>query len=92
MQKKLDILDGKIIVLFERRMALVKTAAADRDKRSLREEKKQRGAKAADKTVRYACDGEVIAYTEDLVMLMLRAAYRYQKRLIERKRRKMSRK
>lgn len=90
MQDKLDALDGKIIALFERRMAMVKAASAN-DKRQLAEQRKRRGAHAADKTVRYACDGEVIAYTEELVMLMLRAAYRYEKKLIARKRRKVAR-
>jgi len=82
---KTDILDAKIIALFERRMALSEKAAANMTKRELRREVKKIGAAAAEKTTSFACDASVIAYTEELVKLILCAACKHQRRMLERK-------
>ena len=80
--RRLDAADAKIIALFEQRMALVKKAAANKDKYDLKQEKKQRRNTATDKAVRHACDVETIGYTESLLRLMLCAAESYQRRLL----------
>jgi hypothetical protein len=83
--QKLDILDAKIIALFEQRMAIVEKAAADITKRELRREARQMGEIAVEKATSYACDVCTIAYTEELIKLMLCASCKYQRRLLRRK-------
>lgn len=83
--QKLDVLDAKIVALFEQRMAIVETAAADITKRELRREARQMGDVAAKKATSYACDVCTIAYTEELIKLMLCASCKYQRRLLRRK-------
>lgn len=84
-KRSIDAVDAKIIALFEKRMLLVKRAAAGKDKFDLREERKRQIFDAADKTVRYACDVDIIAYTEELVKLMLQFSEKYQKSLIKKR-------
>lgn len=84
LQRRLDAADARMVALFERRMALVRQAAAAGSKRALRKQRRRRGAEAVAKTVRHACDIEVIAYTEELIKLLLCAAQRYQKALMRR--------
>lgn len=84
-KRRIDAVDGKIIALFEKRMLLVKKAAAGMDKFDIREEKRRQSFETADKTVRYACDARIIAYTEELVNIMLCFAVKYQKSLINKK-------
>ena len=90
-QRRLDAMDERIIALFERRMAIVKKQADEINSRQLKKQRRHRGAQAADKTVRHACDVDVIAYTESLVDLMLLAAQQYQKTLLRIKQRKKRR-
>ncbi|MFA5676221.1 MAG: hypothetical protein WDA65_06815 [Christensenellales bacterium] len=84
-KRRIDKAAGKIIALFEKRMTLVKKEAAGTDKFDLKEERQRLSFDAADKTVRYACDVQTIAYTEELVKLLLRCAVRYKKKLIKQK-------
>lgn len=81
-QRRLDAADAKIVALFEQRMALVKKAAANKDKYDIKQERRQRRTIATDKAVRHACDVESIGYTEALLRLMLCAAECCQKRLL----------
>lgn len=83
--QKLDALDAKIVALFEQRMAIVEKAAAGITKRELRREARQMGAAAVEKATSYACDVCTIAYTEELIKLMLCASCKYQRRLLRRK-------
>ena len=83
--QKLDALDARIVALFEQRMAIVEKAAADMTKRELRRERKQMGRVAVEKSTSYACDLSVIAYTEELIKLMLCASCKHQRRLLRRK-------
>ncbi len=83
--KKLDALDAKIVSLFEQRMVIVKKAAAGMTKRELRREARQIGETAAEKATGYACNICTIAYTEELLKLMLCASCKYQIRLLRRK-------
>jgi chorismate mutase len=83
--QRLDTLDAKIVALFEQRMAIVEKAAADMTKRELRREARQMGRIAVEKATSYACDVCTIAYTEELIKLMLCASCKYQRRLIKRK-------
>ncbi len=80
--QRLDALDQKIVALFEQRMAVAEKAMADMTKRELRREAKAMGAQAADKATSYACDISNIAYTEELIKLMLCASMKHQRRLL----------
>ncbi len=80
--QRLDMLDQKIVALFERRMAVAEKAMADMTKRELKREAKQMGAQAAEKATSYACDLSNIAYTEELIKLMLCASMKHQRRLL----------
>lgn len=80
--QRLDMLDKRIVALFERRMAVAEKAMADMSKRELRREAKQMGAQAVEKATSYACDLCNIAYTEDLIKLMLCASMKHQRRLL----------
>ncbi len=83
--QRLDTLDAKIVALFEQRMAIVEKAAAQITKRELRREARQMGHVAVEKATSFACDVCTIAYTEELIMLMLCASCKYQRRLLRRK-------
>ena len=83
--QRLDTLDAKIVALFEQRMAIVEKAAAQITKRELRREARQMGDVAVEKATSFACDVCTIAYTEELIMLMLCASCKYQRRLLRRK-------
>lgn len=83
--QRLDTLDAKIVALFEQRMAIVEKAAAQITKRELRREARQKGDVAVEKATSFACDVCTIAYTEELIMLMLCASCKYQRRLLRRK-------
>jgi len=80
--QKLNVLDEKIVALFEQRMAIVEKAAADMTKHALAQQTRQIGKLAAEKATSYACDVSTIAYTEELIKLMLCASCRYQRRLL----------
>ncbi len=80
--QRLDALDQKIVALFEQRMAVAEKAMAGMTKRELRREAKAMGAQAADKATSYACDISNIAYTEELIKLMLCASMKHQRRLL----------
>lgn len=83
--QRLDALDAKIVTLFEQRMAIVEKASADITKRELRREARKMGAQAVEKATSHACDVCTIAYTEELIKLMLCASCKYQRRLLRRK-------
>ena len=83
--QRLDTLDAKIVALFEQRMAIVEKAAAGLTKRELRREARQMGDVAVKKATSYACDVCTIAYTEELIKLMLCVSCKYQRRLLKRK-------
>ena len=82
--QRLDTLDQKIVVLFEQRMAVAEKAMAEMTKREIKREAKQMGAQAADKATSYACDLSNIAYTEELIKLILCASMKHQRRLMRR--------
>lgn len=82
--QRLDMLDSRIVALFEKRMAVAEKAMAEMSKRELRREAKQMGAQAAEKATSYACDLSNIAYTEELIKLMLCASMKHQRRLMKR--------
>ena len=83
--QKLNALDKKIVALFELRMAIVEKAAAGMTKRTIAQQARQIGKLAAKKATSYACDVSTIAYTEELIKLMLCASCRYQRRLLMRR-------
>ena len=82
--QRLDALDQKIVALFERRMAVAEKAMAEMTKRELKREAKGMGAQAVEKATSYACDISNIAYTEELIKLMLCASMKRQSRLMKR--------
>jgi len=84
-QQRLDALDAKMIALFERRMAVVKKQAQELSMQEIKKQRRRRAAEASCKAVRYACDIDVIAYTEEFINLLLCAAERWQKTLIRAK-------
>ena len=82
--QRLDALDERIVALFERRMAVAEKAMAAMTKRELRQEARKMGAQAVEKATSYACDISNIAYTEELIKLMLCASMKHQRRLLKR--------
>jgi chorismate mutase len=84
LSQKLDVLDERIVALFEQRMVIAQKAMAAMTKRELRREAKALGAQAADKATSYACDVSNIAYTEELIKLILCASLKHQRRLLQR--------
>lgn len=84
-KQRIDALDKKIVALFEQRIAIAEKAADSLGKRELRRLARRMGAEAADKAVSYACDVSAIAYTEELLKLMICASLKHQKRLLRRK-------
>lgn len=83
---RLDALDKKIVALFEQRMAVAQKATATMTKRELKREARLMGEQAVEKATAYACDVCTIAYTEELIKLMLCASLKYRRRLMRRKR------
>ncbi len=82
--QRLNTLDEKIVVLFEQRMAVAEKAMAAMTKRELRQEARMMGAQAVEKATSYACDLSNIAYTEELIKLMLCASMKHRRRLLKR--------
>ncbi len=88
-ERKLDALDFKIVALFEQRMMIAEKAAKDMTKRELKAQTRRVGEQASDKATRFACDVTTIAYTEELIKLMLCATCHYQRRLLRSKKGKV---
>lgn len=82
---KLDSLDAKIVALFEKRMELAEKAVSTMTKHDLRCSVRQVKVQAVEKATNYACDVSTIAYTEELIKLMLCASCKYQRRIMKRK-------
>jgi hypothetical protein len=82
--QRLDMLDEKIVALFEQRLVVAQKAMTAMTKRELRREARALGAQAVEKATSYACDVSSIAYTEELIKLMLCASLKHQRRLLRR--------
>ena len=88
--RKIDALDRRIVRLFEQRMCAVKDKAEYRRIHDMlpKQKKKKLHTEVVKKTVTLACDKEMIAYTEGLVMYMLSAAEKLFRQTIKRKTRR----
>ena len=84
-QRKIDELDYKIVRLFEQRMCLMKKTAQYYNQHDLEKKIKVRRKPLpiVEKTTSSACDTEVIAYTEGLMIFMLTAAEKFFKQCLK---------
>ncbi len=89
--RNIDIIDAKIINLFEQRMSLTKKAAEYKAKAGIKRDKKINSLQIVDKVTSNACDTQVIEYTEGLVMYLYNASRQYSRCLIKRQKLKASR-
>ena len=80
-----DRIDIKIIVLFEKRMGLVKKAAEYKKKHGLKIDSKKHDKEIIDKVTDNICDAEFIQYTEELIICLLSASKKFQCRYLKRK-------
>lgn len=86
-QYKIDELDYKIVRLFEQRMCVMKELAKYHKKHDLEPRRKRRKEPLpiVQKTTETACDTEVIAYTEGLMMFMLTAGENFYRKCLKNK-------
>lgn len=86
-QNKIDELDYKIVRLFEKRMCIMKKLAEYHKMHDLEPRRKRRKEPLpiVEKTTETACDTEVIAYTEGLMIFMLTAGENFYKKCLKNK-------
>lgn len=79
MAYEIDVLDYKIVRLFEQRMCVVKAQAEFRAQHDMlpKEKKKRQYVQIVEKTTSTACDTEVIPYTEGLIQYILTVAQKF---------------
>ncbi|MGI5848773.1 MAG: chorismate mutase [Christensenellales bacterium] len=79
---RIDLIDKKIVELFEKRMDIVKKIAVYKKKHGLKIEKKQYDSDIIDKVTSRACDTEIIGYTEGLMIYLDTVSKKYQCRVV----------
>ena len=84
MARRIDKLDEQMIVLFEKRMRIVRAMTQYKLLHDIKVKPKRHWQQIAEKTTHNACDAEIIAYTEGLVSYLVTAAYKYTCALVKR--------
>ena len=84
-QNTLDKLDYSIVRLFEQRMCTVKKIAGYYKLHDLLPRKRRKKAlPIVERTTSMACDTEVIAYTEGLIIFLLNSGDKFYKKCLKR--------
>ncbi len=84
MTQRIDKLDEQMIVLFEKRMRLVRAMTQYKLLHDIKVKPQRHWQQIAKKTTQNVCDAETIAYTEGLVSYLVTAAHKYTCALIKR--------
>jgi chorismate mutase len=75
--RDIDVIDNKILTLFEQRMGLVRKSAEYKKKHGLKPDKKSEGG-VTEKVTKGSCDADSLVYAEGLFTYLHNASVKYE--------------